>query len=172
MLPRGDTPQQPSSTAAVSHLGLDNSMAGGCAAHSRIFSSTVGLYPLGASRTSPSVVIIKKSLQTLPNAPWCAKWTPVENQWSADQRFPTCVPQTSSTHITQEPIRNAGFLPHLRLTTYESVFSVAVQFSSVSQSCPTLCEAMNRSTPGFPVLHHLPELAQTHVRKSNSKLLS
>ena len=34
---------------------------------------------------------------------------------------------------------------------------------SVSQSCPTLCHPMNRSKPGFPVLHHLPESAQTHV---------
>ena len=34
---------------------------------------------------------------------------------------------------------------------------------SVSQSCPTLCNPMDCSTPGFCVLHHLPELAQTHV---------
>ena len=35
---------------------------------------------------------------------------------------------------------------------------------SVSQSCPTLCDPVDCSTPGFPVLHHLPELAQTHIR--------
>ena len=34
---------------------------------------------------------------------------------------------------------------------------------SVTKSCPTLCEPMDCSTPGFPVLHYLPELAQTHV---------
>ena len=34
---------------------------------------------------------------------------------------------------------------------------------SVVQSCPTLCNPMDWSTPGFPVHHHLPELAQTHV---------
>ena len=34
---------------------------------------------------------------------------------------------------------------------------------SVAQSCPPLCDPMNCSTPGFPVLHHLPEFAQTHV---------
>ena len=34
---------------------------------------------------------------------------------------------------------------------------------SVAQSCPTLCDLMDCSTPGFPVYHHLPELAQTHV---------
>ena len=39
----------------------------------------------------------------------------------------------------------------------------SVQFSSVAQSCPTLCNFMNCNTPGFPVSHQLPELAQTHV---------
>ena len=34
---------------------------------------------------------------------------------------------------------------------------------SVSQSCPTPCDPMDGSMPGFPVLHHLPEPAQTHV---------
>ena len=37
--------------------------------------------------------------------------------------------------------------------------------SSVAQSCPTLCNPMNRSTPGLPVYHHLPELTQTHVHR-------
>ena len=39
----------------------------------------------------------------------------------------------------------------------------SVEFSSVSQSCLTLCDPMNCSTPGFPVHHQLSELAQTHV---------
>ena len=38
-----------------------------------------------------------------------------------------------------------------------------VQFNSVAQSCPTLCDPMNRSTPGLPVHHQLPEFTQTHV---------
>ena len=37
------------------------------------------------------------------------------------------------------------------------------QFSSVAQSFPTLCDPMNRSTPGLPVYHQLPEFTQTHV---------
>ena len=37
-----------------------------------------------------------------------------------------------------------------------------VQFSSVAQSCPTLCDPMNRSTPRLPVHHKLPEFTQTH----------
>ena len=36
-------------------------------------------------------------------------------------------------------------------------------FCSVTQSCPTLCDPMNRSTPGLPVHHQLPEFTQTHV---------
>ena len=36
-------------------------------------------------------------------------------------------------------------------------------FSSVAQSCPTLCNSMNHSTPGLPVHHQLPEFTQTHV---------
>ena len=41
----------------------------------------------------------------------------------------------------------------------------SVQFSSVTQSCPTLCNPMNCSTPGLPVHHQLPEFTQTHVRR-------
>ena len=39
------------------------------------------------------------------------------------------------------------------------------QFSSVAQSCLTLCDPMNRSMPGLPVHHHLPEFTQTHVHR-------
>ena len=39
----------------------------------------------------------------------------------------------------------------------------SVQFSSVNELCPTLCDPMDCSTPGFPVHHQLPELTQTHV---------
>ena len=38
-----------------------------------------------------------------------------------------------------------------------------LQFSSVAQSCPTLCDPMNRSTPGLLVHHQLPEFTQTHI---------
>ena len=39
----------------------------------------------------------------------------------------------------------------------------SVQFSSLTQSCPTLCDPMNHSTPGLPVRHQLLESTQTHV---------
>ena len=44
-------------------------------------------------------------------------------------------------------------------------FSCSVQFSSVAQSCPTLCDTMNRSTPGLPVHHQLPEFTQSHIHR-------
>ena len=39
------------------------------------------------------------------------------------------------------------------------------KFSSVSQSCPTLCDPMSRSMPGLPIHHQLPEFTQTHVHR-------
>ena len=45
------------------------------------------------------------------------------------------------------------------------LFCPSVQFSSVTQSFLTLCDLMNRSTPGLPVHHQLPEFTQTHVHR-------
>ena len=50
---------------------------------------------------------------------------------------------------------------HYKLKNQDST----LQFTSVAQSCPTLSDPMDCSTPGLPVHHHLPELAQTHVRR-------
>ena len=54
--------------------------------------------------------------------------------------------------------------PSLTLTLNHNHNS-SIQFSSVAQSCPTLCGPMNLSTPGLPVHHHLPEFTQTHVHQ-------
>ena len=43
--------------------------------------------------------------------------------------------------------------------------SGSVQFSSIAQSCPTLCDPTNRSTPGLPIHHQLPEFTQTQVHR-------
>ena len=43
--------------------------------------------------------------------------------------------------------------------------SSSVQFSSVTQSCPTLCDPTNRSTPGLLVHNQLPEFTQTHIHR-------
>ena len=50
-------------------------------------------------------------------------------------------------------------------TAFSSVQFSSVQLSSVAQSCPTLCDPMNRSMPGLPVHHHLPEFTQTEVHR-------
>ena len=46
-----------------------------------------------------------------------------------------------------------------------SLLSAIDQIRSVAQSCPTLCDPMNHSTPGLPVHHQLPEFTQTHVHR-------
>ena len=68
---------------------------------------------------------------------------------------------------------NTSFSPKLRgfwehLLQYGSLvglFSIGLQFSSVVQSCPTLCDPMNHSTPSLPVHHQLPEFTQTHFHR-------
>ena len=56
------------------------------------------------------------------------------------------------------------FSLHLRDSSHGPSFRiVSVQFSSVAQSCPTLCNPMDCSTPGLPVHHQLPEFIQTHA---------
>ena len=45
------------------------------------------------------------------------------------------------------------------------IFPFSIQFSSVARSCLTLCDPIDYSTPGFPVHHQLPELAQTNVHQ-------
>ena len=46
----------------------------------------------------------------------------------------------------------------------------SVQFSSVTQSCPTLYNPMNHSTPGLPFHHQLPEFTQTHVHRASDAI--
>ena len=49
--------------------------------------------------------------------------------------------------------------------SHTNAYQLMNQFSSVAQSCPTLCDPMNCSTPGLPVHHQLPEFTQTHVHR-------
>ena len=59
-----------------------------------------------------------------------------------------------------------ALLGHYRVS---SRVPCAIQFSSVAQSCLTLCDPMNCSTPGLPVHHQLPESTQTHVHRVGAK---
>ena len=74
------------------------------------------------------------------------------------------------------PLSNSGIKPRFPALQVDSLPSEppgkpkntgvgSVQFSSVAQSCLTLCNPMNCSTPGLPVHHHLPEFIQTHVHR-------
>ena len=56
-----------------------------------------------------------------------------------------------------------GALSEREKQTVDAESKSSVQFSSVTRSCPTLCDPMNHSTPGLPVHHQLPEFTQTHV---------
>ena len=51
----------------------------------------------------------------------------------------------------------SGYMPRSRIV------GSSVQFSSVTQSCPTICDPMDCSMPGLPDHHQLPEITQTHV---------
>ena len=52
----------------------------------------------------------------------------------------------------------------------DSALGIRSQFSLVTQSCPTLRNPMDCSTPGFPVHHQLPELAETHVHRTGDAI--
>ena len=53
----------------------------------------------------------------------------------------------------------------LEWTAISSSITCSVQFSSVTQLCLTLCDPTNRSTPGLPVHHKLPEYTQNHAHR-------
>ena len=76
--------------------------------------------------------------------PWRRKWQPT----------PVSLPGKSHGQKSCSPWGRKDSGTTGRLT---------LQFSSVTQSCPTLCDPMNLSTPGLPVHHQLPEFTQTRV---------
>ena len=67
---------------------------------------------------------------------------------------------TKHTDKNPEEFRELNNLPEVTSRT-----KICNEFSSVTQSCPTLCDPMNHSTPGLPVHHQLPEFTQTHVHQ-------
>ena len=99
------------------------------------------------------------------------------------------LPEPAQTHVHQvgdaiqpsHPLSSPSppiFNPSIRVFSSESdlrtrwpkdwssvMYLLHIQFSLVAQSCPTLCDPMNRSAPGLPVHHQLPEFTQTHVHR-------
>ena len=64
--------------------------------------------------------------------------------------------------LTSPALADGFFTP---VSPGKTMLEVSVQFSSVAQSCPTLCNPMNHSTPGLPVHHQLPEFTQTCIHR-------
>ena len=75
----------------------------------------------------------------------------------------------SATRPTILAVMVTGFVSRLSLSNHSDsglflvAYASSVQFTSVTQSCPILCNPIGYRTPGFPVHHQLPELTQTHV---------
>ena len=71
--------------------------------------------------------------------------------------------------ISYSHLEKLSKLTLLKVTEVKPKFETralhSVQFSSVAQSCLTLLDPTNRSTPGLPVHHQLPELTQSHVHR-------
>ena len=65
--------------------------------------------------------------------------------------------------------KQAGLVYHLQHVNHTGraipTHPHSVQFSSVAQSCPTLCDPMNLSIPGLPVHYRLPGFTQTHIHR-------
>ena len=67
------------------------------------------------------------------------------------------------TYMQSISCERLGWIKHkLESRLLGEVLITSVQFSSVTQLCPTLCDSMNHSTPGLPVHHQLSEFTQTH----------
>ena len=85
--------------------------------------------------------------------------------WNSAQCF---VPAWMGGGLWERRVNVYGWLSpfaiNLKLQHWLSAIS-SVQFSPVAQSCPTLCDPMNRNMPGLPVHHQLPEFTQTHVHR-------
>ena len=82
-------------------------------------------------------------------------------------KLPVHLPVLSSPHVWALHLHLSFFLANRFICTIflDSTYMHSDQIRSVTQSCPTLCDPMNHSTPGLPVHHQLPEFTQTHVHQ-------
>ena len=90
----------------------------------------------------------------------CFSWH-TWREWHSIMHFPTWL-------FSPKSIPNYGALSKIEIINFYFMFFqtiTSVQFSSVAQSYPTLCDPMNHSMPGFPVQNQLLEFTQTHVHR-------
>ena len=103
----------------------------------------------------------------LPRSSYSAAPSP-GGSWSASSRaavpsHPYFIPSGGTSVLAVAGSAQGSILSGLPVEIKGGMMLASVQFSSVTQSCRTLCDPMDCSTPGFPVHHQLPELTQTHV---------
>ena len=77
-----------------------------------------------------------------------------------------CIPEGEELETFAE-----GTKDYYTLKQQLCTIKCSVQFSSIIQSCPTVCNPMNCITPGFPVHHQVPEFGQTHVHQGSDAIL-
>ena len=105
------------------------------------------------------------------NWPWSIKWSRAKanrvlpRECTGDSKHPLPMTQKKTIHldITRWSIPKSDW-SHSLQSKMEKLWH-SVQFSSVTQSCLTLCYHMDCSMPGLPVYHQLPEFTQTHVHR-------
>ena len=102
-------------------------------------------------------------------------WVP----WSSSLTTVLMSPEGAIYHVLMFITRDTSFIYGAQLVPGDSGHlqsysmsppDVSDQIRSVAQSCPTLRDPMNRSTPGLPVHHQLPEFTETHVHRVNDAI--
>ena len=79
--------------------------------------------------------------------------------------YPSLESCPHAMNLSKSEEKGRGGLAKENTCTFPLMEYQAIQFSSIAQSCPTLCNPTNRSTPGLPVHCQLPEFTQTHVHR-------
>ena len=95
-----------------------------------------------------------------------------------NREFQKGIENVEKTQLSLRPETSLSKMKHplgslnrgLRMQKKVLVSLKTVQFSSVAQLCPTVCDPMNRSTPSLPVHHHLPEFTQIHIHRVRDAL--
>ena len=111
-------------------------------------------------------VLVTQSCLTICQSLWTVACQAPLSMGFSRQEYWSGLPCSSSGYLSDPGIEPGP--PALQANSLPSKppgkpYICSVQFSSVTQSYPTLCDPMNRRTPGFPVHHQLPEFTQTHV---------
>ena len=102
---------------------------------------------------------------------FCPQSFPASESFSTSQLFTSggqSIGASASSLVLLINIQDIKMAKRIHKMTKKCMFNIikdSVQFSSISQSCPTLCNPMNCSTPGLPVHHQLPEFTQIHVHR-------